>query len=219
MGGSSAPKQKISSEEKDMAVQAASRWNERIDDGYLDLEKQAIADAGLDHTNLIGGRSSADLAISERAGLRGVVGSGGSNRDVAEFGNTIAGASTTQDVDSASQAQSMRDTKRLGVSKLGSDIALTSSGGLRNAAANASSRSMNKVDNQILKSNAKTNAVLSAASGFASGAALRNEGFRMTKQGLAKTNAPGFNNKAPSGADLEKSGNRISYTDMLPGGF
>ena len=69
MSGGGAPKQEISEAEKFQGEQAVARWNERVGDGYLDLEKDAVADSKLDHSDLFEGMASADLSHAEARDL------------------------------------------------------------------------------------------------------------------------------------------------------
>ena len=66
MGGK-APDQQETAAEKIAAQNASQRWSERVNDGYLDLEKRQIADSTRDMTSVIHGRASADVARQERA--------------------------------------------------------------------------------------------------------------------------------------------------------
>ena len=216
-GGSKTPKQKISAKERMQAKQATAKWNERIDDGYIQLEKDGIREASADHSGVIGGRASADVAIAERAGLRQAVRAGASNRDVTSFGNTIAGAETTRRVDTDNQALSMKDSRRLGMAKVGQDVAQTSSSGLREAAQLGSLRAQTEVENRILKDNAKFGAMMDIAGGAASGAALRAEGFRMNKSGLQRTHGSGLRGKPLADPDLTKKGNNMSWSQLAGG--
>lgn len=218
MGGGKTPKQKISKQEVHQAQQATAKWNERIDDGYLALEKQGVKDASQDHSGVIGGRSSADLAIAERAGLRDAVAAGASNRDVTSLGNTIADAETTRRVDTDAQAMAMKDSRRVAMTGVGQDVAHTAGAGLRDAAQIGGARANNKVQNKIMVDNAKFGAVMDVVGGAASGAALRSEGFRMGKSGLSRTHEGGLRGAALDNPELDKKGNQIGWT-QLAGGF
>jgi hypothetical protein len=223
MGGDGPEKQKASAQEVEQATNAAARWNERIDDGYLALEGEAIADARTDHSGVIGARSSADIAQQEAAGLRQAVSAGGSNRDVAELGNTVASAESTRKVDVAQQAQTLKDSRMLEVAKVGQDVAATTASGLRKSAILGSSRASNEVQNKVLTDNAKFNAKLSAASGMANGLALRNEGFRLNTEGMQRTNETGLRGASLGlqGKDLTehlaKKGNNVGYSQLAMG--
>lgn len=221
-----APEQKPSQAEVTQARNAANRWNERVNEGYLELEKQALADSQVDHSQYIGGRASADLAAQEQQGLRALVGAGGQANDLLSLGNTVAEAETTQDVDTASQATQLRDARMVEMGKVGQDVAANAESGLRSAAHLGASRANNKLNNKILTDNAKFAAVMSAASGAANGAAMRADGFRLTKSGMQKTHEGWSNGSKIQFADdaarqahFDKPGNSLGWTDMLKGGI
>ena len=223
MGGDEPEKQGPSAQEKSQAKNAASRWNERIDDGYLRLEKQAVADARTDHSGVIGARSSADLAQQEAQGLRQAVAAGGSSGDISEFGNAVAAADSTREVDVAQQAQNLQDARMLDVAKVGQNVAGNAESGLRAASVLGASRASNELQNKVLEDNAKFSAKLSAASGFANGLGLRDQGYRLNTSGMQRTNEKGLRGASLGlqGQELEdhlaKPGNSSSYTQLALG--
>ena len=64
MGGS-APEAETPESEKLASRIGAQRWNQRYDDGYAQLEQEAIVDAGRNRHGLYVGRANADLAALE----------------------------------------------------------------------------------------------------------------------------------------------------------
>lgn len=221
--GGKTPEQKISPEEIQYAQTAAARWNERIDDGFLEVEQQAVADAGMDHFNFIAGRNSAEMARAERVGYDQLRKGGGTANDLRDFGNTITAASTMSDVDSATRSQSLRDSRRLNVAKVGQDVALTASSGLANAAQQGNERALTTVQNKIAEGNAKVNAISDAVGGAVTGATLRADGYRLTKEGMQRTHNPGLRGTPLSEETLnsedyqKKASNRIGWTSLMSG--
>lgn len=75
MASGDAPEQEVSAAEVTQFQEAKNRWNQRIDDGLLDLEKRAVAESKFNHSEHLAGQGSAELAMQEekamQAGLRG----------------------------------------------------------------------------------------------------------------------------------------------------
>ena len=207
MGGDDAPKQEESKEERAQAEAAVASWNERFDDGYADLERQAITDAGMDHSNYLGGRASADVAQAESQAYAANLRDGVSAPEMQRTGNAISEAVTAANVASESEAQNLQTNALIQTAKTGRDVATTASNGLRTAATLGASRATNKVQNDILVSNAEADAKFKAAQGAITGAGMRAEGYRLGKGGIEKTHkgfGPEKLGKAEAAALAEK---------------
>ena len=192
MSSSKAPKQEISKQERIQSQRAAEKWNERIDDGYLELEMEAVADSELDHSGRIAGQASGDVALAEADALSSEMSAGGPTaRGLSDLGNTINAAVTTADVDAKSEAQKLKDTKMLGVSKLGSDVSLNTSNALKTSAGLGASRAVNKLQNETLVNNSKASALMTAAEGLGTGMMMRSNGYRLGKGGLTRIDTGG----------------------------
>lgn len=222
MGGST-PKQRPSAQEVEQARAAAQRWNERIDDGYLQLEREGVADAYNDHSGYIGGRASADLAKEESKGVQQTAALGGI-RDMQALGRTTTAAEATQEVDAAQTAQRYRDNRMIEMGKVGQDVAATGAAGLRNSAALGHERAAGKLQAKILEDNSRFAAGMQAASGLANGMAMRAEGFRVGKDGLRRTHEKGLFGAKPLSESMSaeeyeahqnKAGNRVGWLGVL----
>lgn len=188
-GGSSAPKQKISETEKTQARFAVNKHNERIQDGFADLELRMVQDAvNRDYEGFLGGRSSADVAKAETQAYEAKTATPGamSLRDFRSTGDSVAAGLRQSQVDAATTNETLRDQSRVAMAKLGGDISDTTSGSLAEAARRGGSTAAQKVQNDILKSNARTEAVMTAAKGALSGATLRADGYRLKGGKLTK---------------------------------
>ncbi|MGH1374440.1 MAG: hypothetical protein ACRBBW_20555 [Cellvibrionaceae bacterium] len=208
MGSSKTPKQEVSEQEKLQSQQAAKQWNERIDDGYIQLEQDAIADAQLDHSGQISGQASGDVAVAEAEGLRSQIRAGGPNsRGLSSIGDAVNTAVTTADVDSKSSAQTLKDTKMVGISKLGTDVALGASGALKTSAGLGASRALTEVNNKILVNNSKTAAMMTAAEGLGTGYMMKAQGYSIGKNGLTVPGkTQGLRDEGPTSSGQKNGG-------------
>jgi len=189
MGGSSTPKQKTSQSEIAQAQQAIAKHNERIDDGFAALEARMVDEArSEDFSNFLGGRSSADVAATEKDAYQAKTATPGamSLRDFSSTGDAVASGVRQSEVDAVVSNESLRDTNRLGAAKVGQDVSELTAASLKSAARRGSDTAAQKVQNDILKSNARTQAVLTVANGALQGATLRADGYRFSKGGLQK---------------------------------
>lgn len=187
MGGGSKGKVRESEESIIQAERGARRHNERMLDGYTDLEAAAIADSKRDRSGVLGARGSADLAAVERAGYRQLAANprGLSTVDFHALGDSINASSTAVRDIATQQAQAFQDGQKLGAVHSGADIAKRADHSLNNLSKNAMSMAFTKAQNEILRSNARFSAALSAAEGAAVGTARR-----LDKGRQANTNAP-----------------------------
>tara|TARA_B110000116_G_scaffold127809_1_gene110799 strand:+ start:7666 stop:8340 length:675 start_codon:yes stop_codon:yes gene_type:complete len=206
MGGGDAPEQEESKAERAQAESAVASWNERFDDGYVDLEKQAITDAGVDHASYLGGRASADIAEAERGAYAANLRDGATGFELQRTGNAVSDSITAANVSTEAEAQNLRTNALVTTAKTGRNVATTASQGLRSAATLGASRATNKVQNDILVSNAEASAKGAALQGAITGAGLRQEGYRFGKGGIEKSHEPGLmKNKALSSEDKLKN--------------
>ena len=185
-GGGGAPKREPTQQEIVQSRQAVERFNQRVDDGLLDLERDVVDEADTDFSAFLGGRASADVAQSEIQALRTNTQTGATARGLNRVGNSVNRAANTAAVDAVGQARSLRDSRRIGAAKVGEDIALNTSQGLAESAKRASRQATSELQNDILRDNSRTQAILTAAGGAAQGAVARDQGFSLTGDGLVK---------------------------------
>ena len=158
-GGGDTPEVKPSQSEVLAGREGVDKWNERQDDGYVQLEQDAITDASRDHSNMLQGRASADLA-----GQTGLAYQAAANTGSAfALGNTanVASAANSQGMNAALQAnQTVNDQKKLGVIQTGQDVTKSNDGILSSQVNRQLQSSISDVQNDIMVSNAKTQAIM-----------------------------------------------------------
>lgn len=212
-GGGSAPKVKETPAEKIAAIQASSRWNERKNDGYLDLELAQVADSERDYREFFGGRTSADIAKTELEANRSM-GTPTTQR-LGELSDTVREASAVGKTDAAFQAESLKDNRRLNSVKLGSDIAGAALQGFDSTAALAGRRAVDKVQNSIIKNNARNQMVMDLAGAAVQGRAMRNQGYSFGKSGLTGPATEKYDPK--TGKNTTQAGTNYGWTPLLQG--
>ncbi len=217
-GGTKQPAQEETIAEQQEAAHALARWNERQEDGYVDLEKQQVAESTRDYTKLFSARNSADTAVAERAAYDSV-----GRPDAEQYGdvaNTISRAVAIGTSDAASQAMQVKDAKQLNVIKTGNDMASSTTDILAKRAGLANQRAADEVQNQILVNNSRTNAVMTAVGGAIQGNAMRKEGYGFSvKDGLtrSKSSIRGYN--ADKDADPFQDDEKLGYTPIISNFF
>lgn len=193
MSKGGAPQQEETQAEKTAAQNASQRWSERINDGYLDLEKRQIADSTRDMTGVIHGRSNADVAHAEKVAYATALPDESSMNQV---GNTVGKALASSAVDSSRAGQKNTDAKRLNTVRIGNNMAATTSSTLGDLATQANRNATEKLQNQILVNNSKVQAVMQAVGGAVQGYSMKNAGYNFSfKDGLTrdKSKIPGYN--------------------------
>lgn len=191
MGGDT-PKQEETAAEKVSAENAAQRWSERVNDGYLDLEKRQIADSTRDMTQVIHGRANADLARQERVAYAATTPDAASMDQV---GNTIGSALASTAVNSARAGFKYSDAKRMNTVRIGNNMAATSTSTLADMSTQANRSASEKVQNQIMVSNAKMQAGMTALGGAVQGHNMKKAGYGFSlKDGITrdKSRTPGY---------------------------
>lgn len=166
--GGSAPKQKESASEKEYALQAAKRLTEWKQDGYEDLEKDAIADSNVDVSELIKGRTNAD-AEQTAAGLGQAIPATGGVQTLASAIRDLTGSKRIALDKAQKTAQEYKVNKQLTTAKTGQDVQGLSAASLSSTANNAARTSAAEVQNKVLQSQAKGAALASIVSGGVAG--------------------------------------------------
>ena len=205
-------------EEKQNAQHAQDRWNERQNDGYVDLEKQQVANSTRDYSHLYAARNSADTAVAENKAYRSAaVPTGNAFGEVA---NTVGRSTALGQSDALQAGLKQKDATQLNVIKQGNDMAASTTDILGNTADMAGKRAAAEMQDQMLVNNARTNAVMTAIGGAVQGRAMGKAGYGFSfKDGLTrdKSKIKGYNpNTDPEPfQDREKLG----YTPMIANSF
>ena len=170
-GGGDAPEAEVSQSEITAAKEAVAKHNERIDDGYLGLEQDAITQAkSADHSGYLRGVGAADLAQGEAQLYAGASG-GRRALDFSSIGTATAASTANMTVDANKQGQQLKDSQMMGAIHTGQNQANTAAGGLMKTAANGLSSSFADLNAEFIKQNARNQALGQVAStGMAAGA-------------------------------------------------
>lgn len=188
MGGDT-PEQKETAAEKISAENASQRWSERINDGYLDLEKRQITDSTRDMTSVIHGRANADLARGERAAYAAA---GRTTADMDQVGNTTGQALAATAVDSSAAGLKYSDSKRINTVRIGNNMAASTTSTLGDLAALANRNAGEKLQNQVMVSNAKMQAGMQVVGGAVQGYNMKKAGYDFNlKEGVTHTGKDG----------------------------
>lgn len=163
---------KPSDAEKAMAEHAISQY-ERLRDTYFPLQEQAAAEAGKDRTNLLAGRSNADLNAGMArtlAGTRMANRASGFSPDSGRSLSTmvdgyLTGAAGSSKVHTGAKqvAQGIIDSKRQGIVGLAHGLEADAGQSSLSAARNAASANLQEVGNRLGVINARNNAELTRA--------------------------------------------------------
>lgn len=204
MSGGGAPKVEETTAEKQAAMSAQRRWNERQQMGYLDLEMADIADVDDDYTELFAGRNAADIARAERQAYASVATPTAAR--LGDVANTIGEATVLGRVDATRRAQEMRDSRGIAALSRGNDLA-SDALQLGDVTADiAGNQALQRVQNQIMVDNARNQAVMTALGGAAQGHAMRKAGYTVGREGFV----------APTTSD-GKGGQKLGWTPLLQG--
>lgn len=223
MQGGNTPQQRITEQERAQAQRAVGRWRERIDDGYLALEKKAIGESEYDHSGFVKAQASSEVAHQEAEAYKASLRVAG-NQSVAsgETAEAVSTARAVQDVEAESQGQLIKDGRRQAMATLGQDVALETSSGLREMAEVGSTRAQAAVKADLLKSQSKAQMKGQIIQSAMGAAALRNEGYRFDGPfSIAQTHEKGWNGKAlptvdAAGNPIQAKG-RMSSLSILRG--
>jgi len=154
--------------ERFQAERAARRLQEWETDGYKDLEKQGIERAQDDYSGMMKSRATADLnsALAEgdtQAALS--VGQGNFADVTADYGRSYTSGITQAHSDAVMDAMTQKDTRSMGMAKVGQDVSLT----LDHAATSAASRSLElqkqAMRSKMIRDRGRTQALLNVAQG------------------------------------------------------
>lgn len=161
--GGRAPKQKQSAEEIRAAKSAVDKWNERQEDGYVDLEHQAIADSRVDHTGRLQGIGAANLAQQEAMAYN-AASAGRKGLDFGAVGTAMATSAGKTNALAEKQGLQIRDAKTMGVIRTGQDMANNSANTVMAAARNGFSSSSADLQAQMTRLQARNQAIGQVAS-------------------------------------------------------
>lgn len=204
-GGGKTPKVQETAAERQAALGAQQRWNERVEDGYLNLERASIDSAmNDDYTELFAGRNSADVARAER---QAYTAARPTARSLGTVANTIGEADVLGKTDAALTGLQLKDTTRLDALKRGNDLQNNALNIGDTQASMAGERALNKVQNQILVDNSKTQAMLDAAGGAIQGYSMKKAGYSLDKGGV----------RTPPSKTTGKAGRSLGWTPILQG--
>jgi hypothetical protein len=213
MSGGDAPKVKETPAEKIAASKASARWNERQQDGYLDLEVAQVADSERDYREFFAGRTSADIAKKELEANKGL--GTATVQKLGDLSDTVREASAVGKTDAAIQAQAIKDNRRVASSKLGSDIAGAALQGFDTTAAMAGQRAVDKVQNKIIKNNARNQMVMDLASAAATGYGMKKAGYSVGKKGISGPETQVYD--AKQGKNVTQAGRNYGWSPLLQG--
>lgn len=180
MGLCSKPKPPPPSEaERYQADRAVRRLEEWENDGYKDLENEGIQRSKADYSNYLRGKANADLNAAQGSNEQ-MLGMTAGQGDMAlqtgsvnrGFRRSLSGALTDAHVN----AQKIKDSRRLGMAKVGQDVALQTDSALASAARRGFSKSMADLQAQTIRNQARTQALVNVASGATYGLMERKGG-------------------------------------------
>ena len=156
--GGDAPEIEISASEKIAAQEAVNKYNERIDDGYTQLEDQAITDARADHTGLLKGTGAADLAQQEAQAYQSASGTR-RGLDFNNIGTATATSNAQMNSGTEQQGLQIKDAKMMGVVNTGQDKANNAAGAVMSSAKNGLSSAMSDLSAEMTRINARNQAL------------------------------------------------------------
>ena len=172
-------------EEKQNAQHAQDRWNERQNDGYVDLEKKQVANSTRDYSGLYAARNSADTAVAEAKAYKSVPAPTG--EAFGEVANTVGRSVVLGQSDALQAGLKQKDASQLNVIKQGNDMAATTTDILGNTADMAGKRAAAEMQDQMLVNNARTNAVMTAVGGAIQGHEMGKAGYKFSfKDGMTR---------------------------------
>lgn len=212
-GGGSAPQVKETAAEKIAGIKAKSRWNERAQDGYLDLERKQVADSERDYREFFGSRASADVAAKELEANKTM--GPATVQQLGDLSNTIRDASAAANRDSAVQAAAIKDNRRINSVRLGSDVAGSALQGFGSSAALAARRATDKVQNKIITTNARNQMIMDLAGAAVQGGAMRKAGYSVNSGGLTGPSKQVYDPK--TGTNTAQPGTNHGWMPLLQG--
>jgi hypothetical protein len=162
MSGGGSSKQKTPESTKIQAKQGIDRWNERIEDGYQDLEKAAMKDADGSLEPLLAAKGNADLAQSAESLYQPSL-NGPSAMQLASDGSVHGKALSEMKAGVRSQALEINDIKRLNVMKTGQDIASDNTAALSSMTGRATQKALSTLRNKQTVNQARTAAMAKVA--------------------------------------------------------
>lgn len=198
----SAPKVKETTAEKQAALEAQERWNERSTMGLLDLERADVAEADDDYTELFAGINSADVARAERTAYANVETPTATR--LGDVNRAIGEADVMSKVDASQKAAAFKDSRAVASLNRGNDLAASSLRLGDISADLASNAAIERVQNQIMVDNSRNEAVMTALGGAAQGYAMKKAGYTRDKTGFT----------APTTSDGKK-GRHLGWTPLL----
>lgn len=170
MCGGGPEEQKPSEAEKFQAQVAAKRMEEWETDGYKQLELDGITRAKDDLAGLMQRRATADLnsAISDSSADLGLMaGQGTLAEGQADLDRSYASGLTRAHMEAKTDAEKMKDSKMLGMAKVGQNVALVSDRSASAAASRGVEKQKQELRNKQIRDRARTQALLSVVEGGA----------------------------------------------------
>ncbi|WP_067586401.1 hypothetical protein [Endozoicomonas ascidiicola] len=162
-GSSDAPEVEQTPQEIQAAKAAVAKYNEFHQDGYVGLEKAAIADSRIDHSRSLKGLAAADLAQTETVGYQ-AANNNRSGMGFTSLGNAIGNTLGTLNTSAEQQGLQIMDRKKVGAARTGQDLANTASGSLMASARNGLSKAMVETESTIKEQIARNKAIADVAS-------------------------------------------------------
>lgn len=166
MGGSSPSKPKMSSSEKAQHAVAAAEWD-HYKQNYVPLENQYLKDSQKDYTGRAQAQSRSQ-AMKQGTESMQLSALGGGMSSVA---STIGNAQTRSDVESANNAQSLRDDRMLGALGIGRNIATGTTSSMSSLARTGARGAIGDMQNKLRVDTAKQQAMANIAKNAAKAAA------------------------------------------------
>ena len=195
--------------ERFQAERSVRRLEEWEDDGYKALEQEGIQRSQDDIGGFLRGRASADVNAASAQGekMTGMLAGQGSMASAAgEQTRTTLGALLKAKGLATVSAEEMKDKRKIGMAKVGQDVALTTDNVLANASQRGVQSAMQDMKNQQIRNIGRTNALLSVAQG----AAMRDWGG-----GKKQTGSIGVNDYDPSGKPGANPGMGMNQNRLL----
>ncbi|CAM3844831.1 hypothetical protein [Parendozoicomonas haliclonae] len=174
MSGSDAPEAEVSESSKQQAIQAAAKYEEWRDDGYKQLELDALNTAGKDTSRYFEGRAAADIAGGAQGVPQHIMQStGGQALAMDAGGRNIADAFSTASQDARTNAQSLQLQQKLEAAGIGQNVAQQSAGALNSMAATSTNNALQKLSRDTMVHQSEQAIAQGAISGASSGLMMR----------------------------------------------
>ena len=174
MSGGDAPEQEVPFSSKQQAYDAAAKYEEWRDDGYQQLELDALKEANKDYSHYLQGRSSADVAQAA-AGLPAATmqASGGQSLAMDAQGHGIAEAFASAQQDAREGAMNLQTQQRLSAAGVGNNVAMQSAGALDAMAKTSTNNAIQQLQRDAMLQNSENAMKAQIVGGAMSGGMMR----------------------------------------------